>query len=30
MGAVFISIAVVLCAVYLLWQVWAYDLIDDR
>ena len=30
MGPVVIAIAVVLCAAYLLWQVWEADLIDDR
>lgn len=30
MGALIIAIAVVLCAAYLLWQVWSFDLVDDR
>ena len=30
MGSVIIAVAVVLCAAYLLWQVWAADLLDDR
>ncbi len=30
MGALVIAIAVVLCAAYLLWQIWEADLVDDR
>jgi len=30
MGALVIAIAVVLCAAYLLWQLWEADLVDDR
>jgi len=30
MSALVITIAVVLCAAYLLWQVWEADLVDDR
>ena len=30
MSALVITIAVVICAAYLLWQVWERDLIDDR
>jgi hypothetical protein len=30
MGALVISIAVVICAAYLLWQLWEADLVDDR
>jgi len=29
-GALLITIAVVLCAAYLLWQIWEADLVDDR
>jgi hypothetical protein len=30
MSALVITIAVVICAAYLLWQVWEADLVDDR
>jgi hypothetical protein len=30
MGALILAIAVVLCAAYLLWQIWERDLVDDR
>ena len=30
MGSVIIAVAVVLCAAYLLWQIWEADLADDR
>jgi hypothetical protein len=30
LSALVITIAVVLCAAYLLWQVWEADLLDDR
>lgn len=30
MGALVITVAVVLCAAYLLWQIWEADLLDDR
>jgi hypothetical protein len=30
MGALVIAIAVVICAAYLLWQLWEADLVDDR
>jgi hypothetical protein len=30
LSALVITIAVVLCAAYLLWQVWEADLVDDR
>jgi len=30
MGSVIIAVAVVLCAAYLLWQIWEADLVDDR
>lgn len=30
MSALVITIAVVICAAYLLWQVWDADLVDDR
>jgi hypothetical protein len=30
MGTLFIAVAVVLCTAYLLWQLWAADLVDDR
>jgi hypothetical protein len=30
LSALVITIAVVLCAAYLLWQVWDSDLVDDR
>jgi hypothetical protein len=30
LSALVITIAVVICAAYLLWQVWEADLVDDR
>jgi hypothetical protein len=30
LSALVITIAVILCAAYLLWQVWEADLVDDR
>lgn len=30
MGPIVIAVAVVLCAAYLLWQIWEADLVDDR
>jgi hypothetical protein len=30
LSALVITVAVVLCAAYLLWQVWERDLVDDR
>ena len=30
MSALILTIAVFLCAAYLLWQVWESDLVDDR
>ena len=30
MSALVITVAVVICAAYLLWQVWEADLVDDR
>ena len=30
MGSLVVSIAVVLCSAYLLWQLWGGDLADDR
>jgi len=30
MSALVLTIAVVLCAAYLLWQVWEADMVDDR
>ncbi len=30
MGTLILTIAVVLCAAYLLWQIWEADLVDDR
>lgn len=30
MGALFIAIAVVICAAYLLWQLYEADLVNDR
>ena len=30
MGPLIISVAVVLCVAYLLWQIYAADLADDR
>jgi len=29
MGTLILAVAVLLCAAYLLWQVWEADLIDD-
>jgi len=30
LSALVITVAVVICAAYLLWQVWEADLVDDR
>ncbi len=29
MGTLLVAIAVVLCAAYLLWQIWEADFVDD-
>jgi hypothetical protein len=30
MGSLIVAVAVVICAAYLLWQIWEADLVDDR
>jgi hypothetical protein len=30
MGILIIAIAVIVCSAYLLWQLWAADLVEDR
>lgn len=30
MGMLIVAVAVVLCAAYLLWQIWEADLLDER